>query len=99
MTTAVDNRSLARRDQLMTAVPVPRPVLPSDVVSDGWSDLEASMRRRFSDLDIWSIRAAVESARAEYANARVRAYVHILSERDVTDRLREVRARTRSVRE
>jgi len=79
----------------MTTLPLSR--IAPDVPRDVWSDLEASMRRRFADLDIWSIRAAVDAVRTEYADARVRAYIHILAERDAVDRLREVGAPHRSV--
>jgi hypothetical protein len=74
----------------MTAMPAPRRA--PEPTSDAWSDLETSMRRRFSDVDIWSIRAAVDAVRAEYANARVRAYIPILAERDAVDRLRGMRS-------
>jgi hypothetical protein len=94
MTTTV-RPALVRHENPVTAVPFPR--IPPEAGSDIWSDLEDSMGRRFNHIDRDSIRSAIAGVRAEYANVRVRAYVHILAERDVIDRLRKVDAVSRSV--
>lgn len=49
----------------------------------------ASICDRFPDVDKARITAHAEEVRSRYADARVREYVPVMVEREVTDKLRE----------
>lgn len=69
----------------MTALPLTETLL--DRVDDEWTHLEGRLQERFSHLDPRMVGAVVRAAHQEFAGARIRAYVHILVEREATERL------------